>query len=78
MKLARIAVGAEAAVNRGNPGRLRLVVNRDEWAALRSYCLEKYGRWHGRIQNVPLIVESEPPDLWVEFRDEASLPEVPG
>lgn len=78
VKLARIAVGAEAAVNRGNPGRLRLVVNRDEWAALRSYCLEKYGRWHGRIQNVPLIVESEPPDLWVEFRDEASLPEVPG
>jgi hypothetical protein len=40
--------------------RMRLAVSAEEYEEIREYMLHHYGRFHARILNVPLIVESDP------------------
>lgn len=42
--------------------RLRIAVTAEEYAAVRRYFLEKDGKFHGRIMNIPLVVELAPSD----------------
>ncbi len=47
--------------------RTRLAVSPEEYEQLRVYFFRRDGRFHGRILNVPLIVEDEPPEQFVEI-----------
>ena len=48
--------------------RVRFAVTEDEWEMLRQYCLAKDGRWHGRIRDIPLVIENNPmcPTCFIE------------
>lgn len=49
--------------------RLRLAVTPAEYQAIREWCFAESGQFHGRIRDIPLVVDGNPmsPDLWVEW-----------
>ena len=48
--------------------RVRFAVTEAEWEMLREYCLKRDSRWHGRIRDIPLVIEDKPldPPCYVE------------
>ena len=50
--------------------RVRFAVTEAEWEMLREYCLKRDSRWHGRIRDIPLVIEDKPldPPCYVEGR----------
>jgi hypothetical protein len=48
-------------------GRIRIAVSPEEWNELREECLRLEGRWHGRLADIPLIIEDRNPERFVEF-----------
>lgn len=49
-------------------GRIRFAVSPEEYNEIRKYCLSIDGRFHGRVRDIPLIVEDREPELWTEYR----------
>ncbi len=43
--------------------RLRLAVTLAEYEEIRAFLLKKDGRFFGRIQNIPLLIEDDPRDV---------------
>lgn len=54
----------------GPVGRLRIAVSPEEYMALRECMMERYGKFYGRIANVPLVIdpEADEPVLKVELK----------
>lgn len=49
--------------------RMRLAVSPEEYEEIREYMLVTYGKFHARIMNIPLVVETDPenPPLTVQY-----------
>jgi hypothetical protein len=54
-----------------HPKRLRIAVDPAEYETVRTYMLNKYGEFYGRILNVPIVVDPLPkdPPLLAEFKE---------
>ena len=57
--------------------RVRFAVTEAEWEMLRGYCLKRDGRWHGRIRDIPLVIEEKPLDPGCHVEAEGFAPIQP-